>query len=434
MSSDDVQTLTSQELYASQAQLIDEAAEALPHQFTSCTYPLGPLRQAVYLCLTCKLNDPDVQPKGICSACSVACHTDHEQLELFPKRDFRCDCPTTQAHRCTLYTALEPSNEGNKYGQNFRGLFCRCGRPYDAKKERETMIQCVGCEDWFHESCLNLRERPASRALSPVKQEDGDASDEEGSLPPPLISGEDYDALVCGSCVLEIPTLKRYAGTTGVMMVVRHSDAEPWKVIGQEEDGSAETNVEIDAKTAEAEGQTGSKRPREEGSADGSNKRLRGSPSAASESKPCLAPTPNPTAQKIYKCTSANGTDEGKKPSPSEPNFGTGDVFLTEGWRARWCKCPSCLPSLESRPYLLEEEDTYEPPEDPDSGLSLEELGMRALSRLPRERALDGIRAFNAMRDGLMDYLRPFAMEGRVVQEADVRAFFEAKKTENGEA
>jgi E3 ubiquitin-protein ligase UBR7 len=46
----------------------------------------------------------------------------------------------------------------------------------------------------------------------------------------------------------------------------------------------------------------------------------------------------------------------------------------------------------------LEEEETYEPPEDPDSGLSLEELGMRALQRLPRDRAIDGIRAFNDMR------------------------------------
>lgn len=27
-----------------------------------------------------------------------------------------------------------------------------------------------------------------------------------------------------------------------------------------------------------------------------------------------------------------------------------------------------CLPYLLSRPYLLEEEETYEPPEDPDSG------------------------------------------------------------------
>lgn len=57
-----------------------------------------------------------------------------------------------------------------------------------------------------------------------------------------------------------------------------------------------------------------------------------------------------------------------------------------------------CRPSLESRPFLLEEEETYEPPDDPDSGLSLEELGMRALQHLPRDRAIDGIHAFNSMR------------------------------------
>lgn len=78
-----------------------------------------------------------------------------------------------------------------------------------------------------------------------------------------------------------------------------------------------------------------------------------------------------------------------------------------------------CLASLRLHPYLLEEEETYEPPEDPDSGelhssgmtsdpmdverrlflgLSLEELGMRALERLPRDKAIDGIRAFNEMR------------------------------------
>lgn len=69
---------------------------------------------------------------------------------------------------------------------------------------------------------------------------------------------------------------------------------------------------------------------------------------------------------------------------------------------------------------MLQEEETYEPPEDPDSGilpllidlasaftetlrsgLSLEELGMRALQQLPRERAIDGIMAFNAMRSVL---------------------------------
>ena len=108
----------------------------------------------------------------------------------------------------------------------------------------------------------------------------------------------------------------------------------------------------------------------------------------------------------------------------------------------------------------MEEEDTYEPPEDPDSGkqvgpfgrclvfdyftaigLSLEELGMRALQRLPRDKAIDGILAFNKMRfvstftiflvltgdssDNLVEYLRPFAQEGQIVKEADVRSFFE---------
>ena len=88
-----------------------------------------------------------------------------------------------------------------------------------------------------------------------------------------------------------------------------------------------------------------------------------------------------------------------------------------------------CAPSFDLRPYLLDTpEETYSPPPDPDAGLSLEALGMRALMRLPRAQAIDSLRAFNEMRDGLMEYLRPFATEGRVVGEADVRAFFEEKE------
>lgn len=57
-----------------------------------------------------------------------------------------------------------------------------------------------------------------------------------------------------------------------------------------------------------------------------------------------------------------------------------------------------CLLYLSARSYLEEEEETYEPPEDPDAGLSLEELGMRALERLPKEQAINGIMAFQEMR------------------------------------
>lgn len=132
-------TLT--EYLNSQQQLEEEAARALPFSFSQCTYPLGYIRQAVYLCITC-----DSQ-RGICSSCSIACHTDHEQLELFPKRHFRCDCPTSAlAHPCSLHKEPEAANDENVYGQNFWSKFCRCGRQYDAKSERETMIQCLACE------------------------------------------------------------------------------------------------------------------------------------------------------------------------------------------------------------------------------------------------------------------------------------------------
>ena len=139
----------------SQTSLLQEASLALPHQFSQCTYSLGPIRQAVYLCLTCtppassssSTSESTTSPRGICSACSIACHTDHEQLELFPKRDFRCDCPTHGlAHACTLHTKEEAINGANVYGRNFAAAFCRCGRKYDAEKEKETMIQCVECE------------------------------------------------------------------------------------------------------------------------------------------------------------------------------------------------------------------------------------------------------------------------------------------------
>ena len=71
------------------------------------------------------------------------------------------------------------------------------------------------------------------------------------------------------------------------------------------------------------------------------------------------------------------------------------------------------------------------------------EFGNRAdQSCFPYDKAIDGILAFNKMRcgstffissffsegttrDNLVEYLRPFAQEGQVVKEADVRSFFE---------
>ncbi|KAG6890036.1 hypothetical protein C0995_012493 [Termitomyces sp. Mi166 len=368
---------------ASQDELLQEAALALPHEFSKCTYSLGHIR--------------------------------------FPKRKFRCDCPTTSITRaCTLHKTLEEVNASNTYGPNFKAQFCRCGRPYDARTEQETMIQCLICEDWFHESCCNLREKPISRKSSPEPRpeqtdvyEEGqdDDTQSEGSpgFPPGLISGTEYDSFICGPCASRNKTLVRWAGTPGIAMVVRDTPAESWKRLVDE----LPTTEDLDpvSMSAADEPTVGCKRPHSPSNADCSDaKRLRGSfQTPVPSGIPCLAPDSNFVAQKIYQQLDA----------PVTASLGTGDLFLSEGFRDRWCHCPSCLPALEAMPCLLEEEETYEPPEDPDSGLSLEELGMRALERLPRDKAIDGIHAFNGMRDDLVKYLRPFAQEGKVVSETD---------------
>ncbi|KAH8823364.1 hypothetical protein DL96DRAFT_1617386 [Flagelloscypha sp. PMI_526] len=399
---------TLSEYVEKQDSLLKEAAEAIPHSFSQCTYDLGHIRQALYLCRTCPEN------KGICAACSVACHTDHDQIELFPKRDFRCDCPTSSiAHKCTLHPQSEDPNVDNKYGRNFEENWCRCGRKYDANTEREAMIQCLSCEDWFHESCCNLRERPSSREPTPAppkeaeQQNEGDDAASEASssgLPPPLISGDDYESFICGECVSNIPILKDYAGQPGYIIVVRDSPDDPWKILEGSQPPATNEDADVDVVSI------GRKRSRSPSSGeleapDAKRAKLEDGASG------CKKPVRNSTAQEIL--------------AASDKSLGAGDVFLTEGFREKWCRCRDCEPQLLLHSYLMNEEETYEPPEDPDIGLSLEQLGLRALEQMPREKAINGIHAFNKMRDTLVNYLKPFAENGEVVKEDDVKSFFE---------
>lgn len=124
-----------------------------------------------------------------------------------------------------------------------------------------------------------------------------------------------------------------------------------------------------------------------------------------------------------------------------------------------------CLPLLQAHPYLLEEEDTYEPPEDPDSGTSIfsfrrrleftltshqaflskslvQELWNGCLAIVPSTVSMlsttcgtsscYGSRLISDViirsSDHLLECLRPFAQQGKIVEEADVTRFFEALK------
>ena len=158
-------TLTS--LIERSEQLAEEAREALPYSFDECTYSKGNLRQSVWSCIDCG-------EKGVCYGCSISCHAgkstvsllvhehadnieEHKLVELWTKRRFQCDCPTTsmpafisnKRRRCTLNppeAQPQPPNEENRYTRNFSGVFCRCGRDYDPETEVEAMLNCMGCE------------------------------------------------------------------------------------------------------------------------------------------------------------------------------------------------------------------------------------------------------------------------------------------------
>lgn len=125
----DQKVVTALDIIEQQAALEKEAQEVLPGKFEKCTYEQGYIRQNLYACKTCTSSEDE--PAGMCYSCSIACHSDHELLELFPKRNFRCDCGLPGkfgGHPCELASRQKrdaPPNDKNQYNHNFRGYYCR---------------------------------------------------------------------------------------------------------------------------------------------------------------------------------------------------------------------------------------------------------------------------------------------------------------------
>ena len=82
----------------------------------NCTYHFGGYmkRQALYSCLTCT-KDQKENGAGICLACSYQCHEDCELVELYTKRNFRCDCGNSKMNNeCKLANDKAVTNDRNK--------------------------------------------------------------------------------------------------------------------------------------------------------------------------------------------------------------------------------------------------------------------------------------------------------------------------------
>ena len=71
-------------------------------------------RQPLYSCLTC-IPAASASPAGMCLACSYHCHEGHDLVELYTKRDFRCDCGNKKFQaKCRLEPDKVTENDRNR--------------------------------------------------------------------------------------------------------------------------------------------------------------------------------------------------------------------------------------------------------------------------------------------------------------------------------
>ncbi|KAJ1863021.1 hypothetical protein LPJ73_000623 [Coemansia sp. RSA 2703] len=219
----------------SQADLEREAAELLPGKMNECTFDQGYVHQPVYACLTCtrppkEFKDPSVKddsdqsdsestdPAGMCYSCSVMCHADHNVIEIFQKRNFRCDCGTKRLApgSCQLKqrrTGLARIANDNEYGHNFWGFYCRCNKLYDNETDAE-MVQCYVCSEWFHMLCI-------------------------GDYIPDDDSYEDY---VCRDCVGKHAVIRYIDSSNCTIVPSSNRDKQPASILITSDDCSANEN------------------------------------------------------------------------------------------------------------------------------------------------------------------------------------------------
>ncbi|KAH8687494.1 putative zinc finger in N-recognin-domain-containing protein [Tricladium varicosporioides] len=477
---------TAAEFIDNQLQLEADAREALPYKFDNCTKTLGKLRQVLFSCLTCnpppaKPTDP-YNPAGVCYSCSIQCHGDHTLVELFNKRDFVCDCGTTRLPTtapCTLRIHPETNTQGgvhseapeinNKYNQNFQNRFCGCECDYDADKQKGTMFQCLGLgtaeeggcgEDWWHPGCIvglgpdwfetashsgtprkrkneellesitevaeGGVEEPNSEALASAPRPDQEAEDDDIPLPPGFPEEDDFEGFICYKCVDANPWIKRYAGAPGFLPPVFRRSAAPSperRVLAKA--GEVATNF-LNPKKRKAD---------DDGDSDGSGTSKRQKDESSSHHI-----TDN-------KATAATGSvdlnDEAQtattevqlckiKTLPPSP-IGQVSLFFKSNFRDHLCHCSDCFPDLKKYTQLLEEEETYEPElsevGDEDGGStvgsgSIYDRGESALKNVDRVRAIEGVMAYNHLKDKLKPFFQQFAESGKAISAEDIKAHF----------
>lgn len=113
-------------------------------------------------------------------------------------------------------------------------------------------------------------------------------------------------------------------------------------------------------------------------------------------------------------------------------------LFFLPEFREKICRCPLCFPLLVPHPQLLEEEETYQPPVSEDGNSqnggngggstqgsgSLYERGESALRNVDRVKAIEGVMAYNHLKDKLKPFFKEFAESGKAISAEDIKGYF----------
>ena len=104
-------------------------------------------------------------------------------------------------------------------------------------------------------------------------------------------------------------------------------------------------------------------------------------------------------------------------------------LFMMEGWRDELCNCSTCSKMYQelSLDFLIDPEDTVHYYENKSANIktSQYEDGMKALSDMDRTKQIEAIHGYNTMKSNLMEYLKKFAENKKVVREEDIQEFFQ---------
>lgn len=365
--------------------------------------------------------------------------------------------------KCTLRKVKgEEPAPANHYCHNYEGRFCACDTLYDANKEKGTMFQCLlgdACnEDWFHDSCI-MGEEPLSPVANEEKKIGADGEEEDGEGEPPKYPGfpgeDEFEHFICWMCVEKNPWLKRYANAPGFLKAIIRNK----KDLGRE-DKSMELTEKSEGENPEAlkEETVGDSRGLKRKSLDTmeeevASKRTKTEISsskatvATSETRVDADTEKETTVEsatistietvEIKASTAPAASAPCKLPPLTVPENAQLSLFLLAPFRSHLCHCKSCFPYLAPHRVLLEEEQSYSPPmseadsaDGNSSQHSLLERGERALSAMDRVKAIEGVMAYNHLKEKVTAFLKPFAENRKQVSAEDVKAYFEALRND----